>query len=78
MVEAGESEYSRLLKTHKLLKNRDAQKLKNAEIAPDWNVAGTRDFQPACHISFSGNYVILLSDLTYCLPTSQTGSPELT
>src|SRR6266404_1839954 len=38
----GESEYSRLLKTRKLLKNRDAQKSKNAGIAPNWNISGTR------------------------------------
>jgi len=50
---------------------RDAQNVENGKIAPNWNVSGTRDFQPACHISFSGNYVILLSDLAYCLPTSQ-------
>jgi hypothetical protein len=84
MVEAGESEYSRLLKTRKLLKTRnllifrDAQNVENGKIAPNWNVSGTRDFQPACHISFSGKYVILLSHLAHCLPTSQTGSPELT
>jgi hypothetical protein len=66
------------LKTRNLLIFRDAQNVENGKIAPNWNVSGTRDFQPACHISFSGNYVILLSDLAHCLPTSQTGSPELT
>ena len=40
----GESEYSEVLKTRKLLKNRRARKSKNAEIAPNWNVSGTRDF----------------------------------
>jgi hypothetical protein len=34
-----ESEYLGLLKTRKLLKNRHAQKSKNAEIAPNWNVS---------------------------------------
>jgi hypothetical protein len=43
-VEAGESEYSGLSKTRKLLKNRHAQKSKSAKIAPNWNVFGTRDF----------------------------------
>jgi hypothetical protein len=41
MVEAGESEYSGVLKTRKLLKYRAAQKSKNAEIALNWNVFGT-------------------------------------
>src|SRR6266705_3552887 len=67
----GESEYSALWKIRNLLIFRDAQNVENGKIAPNWNVSGTRDFQPACHISFSGNYVILLSDLAYCLPTSQ-------
>jgi hypothetical protein len=62
VVEAGESEYSGLLKTRNLLIFRDAQNAENDKIAPNWNVSGTRDFQPACHISFSGNYVILLGD----------------
>ncbi len=74
----GESEYSALWKIRNLLIFRDAQNVENGKIAPNWNVSGTRDFQPACHISFSGNYVILLIDLVHCLPTSQTGSPELT
>ena len=43
----GESEYSDVLKTHKLLKNRSAQKIKNAKIAPNWNVSGTWDFHPS-------------------------------
>jgi len=73
MVEAGESEYRAVLKTRNLLIFRDAQNVENGKIAPNWNVSGTRDFQPACHISFSGNYVILLSDLAYCLPTSRDG-----
>src|SRR6266403_5943440 len=73
MVEAGESEYSAVLKTRNLLIFRDAQNAENGKIAPNWNVSGTRDFQPACHISFSGNYVIPLSDLAYCLPTSRDG-----
>jgi hypothetical protein len=39
-----ESEYSALLKTRNLLIFRDAQNVKNGEIAPNWNVSGTRDF----------------------------------
>jgi hypothetical protein len=47
MVEAGESEYSRVLKTLKLLISRPAKNAVYAKIAPNWNVSGTRDFQPA-------------------------------
>jgi len=36
MVEAGESEYSRILKTRKLLIFRDAKNAENVEIAPNW------------------------------------------
>jgi hypothetical protein len=32
------------LKTRKLLKNREAENAVAAEIAPNWNVSGTRDF----------------------------------
>ena len=60
MVEAGESEYSGLLKTRNLLKDRHAQYALASEIALNWNVSGTPDFQPACHVYFSGNYVILV------------------
>jgi hypothetical protein len=45
MVEAGESEYSGLLKTRNLLIFRDAKNAENCQIAPNWNVSGTRDFQ---------------------------------
>src|SRR6266480_4599141 len=38
----GESEYSGLLKTRKLLIFRDAQNALASEIAPNWNVSGTR------------------------------------
>jgi len=44
VVEAGELEYSGVLKMRNLLKNRQAQKSKSAEIAPNWNVSGTRVF----------------------------------
>jgi hypothetical protein len=43
MVEAGESEYSWLLKAHKLLIFRDAKNAENRKIAPNWNVSGTLD-----------------------------------
>jgi hypothetical protein len=39
----GESEYSCALKTRRLLKNREAENAVAAEIAPNWNVSGTRD-----------------------------------
>jgi hypothetical protein len=42
MVEAGGVGIFRSLKTRKLLILLDAQKAKNAEIAPSWNVSGTR------------------------------------
>jgi hypothetical protein len=44
MVEAGGVGIFCVLKTRKLLKNRGAQKSKNAEIALQWNVSGTRVF----------------------------------
>jgi|SRR5579863_6246960 len=47
MVEAGESEYSGILKTANLLIFRNAKNAENGKIAPHWNVSGTRDFQPA-------------------------------
>jgi hypothetical protein len=42
LVEAGGSEYSGVLKTRNLLIFRDAQNVENGEIAPNWNVSGTR------------------------------------
>jgi len=44
LVEAGGSEYSGVLKTRKLLKNREAQNARESENAPSWNVSGTRIF----------------------------------
>jgi hypothetical protein len=46
----GESEYSRLLKTRKLLISRPAKNAQYHEIAPNWNVSGTRDFQFSCQL----------------------------
>jgi hypothetical protein len=46
MVEAGESEYWCVLKTHKLLILRDAKNAENCQIASNWNVSGTRVFRP--------------------------------
>jgi hypothetical protein len=43
-VEAGGVGIFRGIETRKLLQNGRAQKSKNAEIAPNWNVTGTRDF----------------------------------
>ena len=45
MVEAGGVGIFCLLKTHNLLILRDAQNARSAEIAPNWNVSGTRAFQ---------------------------------
>jgi hypothetical protein len=36
MLEAGESEYSAVLKTHKLLTSRGARNAENGEIAANW------------------------------------------
>jgi hypothetical protein len=47
MVEAGGAEYSGPLKTRKLLIFRPAKNARYHEIAPNWNVSGTRTFQPA-------------------------------
>src|SRR6476660_5670219 len=41
----GESESSGLLKIRNLLKNRNAQNALASEIAPNWNVSGTRVFR---------------------------------
>src|SRR5262249_42922244 len=38
----GGAEYSHVLKTRNLLKNRAAQNALASEIAPNWNVSGTR------------------------------------
>jgi hypothetical protein len=46
----GESEYLGSLKTRKLLIFLDAQNAENGEIAPNWNVSGTRDFSFADEI----------------------------
>src|SRR5712692_71561 len=40
----GESEYSGVLKTHKLLKIRNAKNARNGQFAFYWNVSGTRLF----------------------------------
>jgi len=44
VMEAGESEYSALLKTRNLLIFRDAQNAGIGKIATSWNESGTRDF----------------------------------
>ena len=36
MLEAGESEYSAVLKTHKSLTSRDARNVENGKIAANW------------------------------------------
>jgi hypothetical protein len=54
-MEAGESEYSGLLKTRNLLIFRDAKNAEHGKIAPNWNVSGTRDF----HFSYQFCEVLL-------------------
>jgi hypothetical protein len=78
MVKAGGVGIFSAIENTELIDFSRRSNVENGKIVPNWNVSETRDFQPACHISFSGNYVILLSDLADRLPTSQTGSPELT
>jgi hypothetical protein len=51
-VEAGESEYVGVLKTHNLLIFRDAKNAEHGKIAPNWNVSGTRGFRFCCHPLF--------------------------
>ncbi len=53
-MEAGESEYSALLKTRNLLIFRDAQNAENGKIVLNWNVSGTRNFSFAgeLHITY--------------------------
>jgi hypothetical protein len=58
MVEAGESEYSWVLKTHNLLTFRDGQNAENGKIAPNWNVSGTPDLSFAKQ---NANYRVVLS-----------------
>ena len=50
----GESEYSDLLKTRKLLILRDAKNAENGKIASNWNVSGTRLFRWPISIFESG------------------------
>jgi len=63
MVEAGGVGIFRALKTRKLLILLDAQNSRNAEIAPNWNVSGTRE-----------NYY---SAFSCCLSSSSTASSHL-
>jgi len=51
MVEAGGVGVFSVLKTRKLLILLDAQNSRNAEIALNWNVSGTRDFHFLSHSS---------------------------
>ena len=72
-----ESEYSGLLKTRSLLIFRDAKNAENCQIAPNWNVSGTRDFQ----ISFQFCEVFLNEERSQTAPidlnhrTRYTGPP---
>jgi hypothetical protein len=56
----GASEYLEVLKTRNLLIFRDAKNAAHGKIAPNWNVSGTRDFQPAVQFceDFSDRHVI--------------------
>jgi len=76
MVEAGESEYSGVLKTRKLLIFRNAKNAENCQIASSWNVSGTWDFQPANEFLEEDRYSPATASsfqltLARCLPTCQ-------
>jgi hypothetical protein len=47
-MEAGESEYSELLKACNLQKNRNTKNATTSKIAVNWNVSGTQDFYIVC------------------------------
>src|SRR6267378_4495264 len=71
----GESEYSGLLKTLNLLIFRDAKNAEHGRIAANWNVSGTRDFQPAVQIceEFTSPLSTSYPRVTFaCRPTSQS------
>jgi hypothetical protein len=58
----GESEYSGVLKTRRSLIFRHAKNAEHGKIAANWNVSGTRTFQPTRLERFlSGHYCVSLS-----------------
>jgi hypothetical protein len=65
MAETGESEYSGALKTPRLLIFRHAKNAEHGKTAANWNVFGTRTFQPARRFrekdSFSSRYYVSVS-----------------
>jgi hypothetical protein len=67
------------LKTRNLLIFRDAKNAENGKIAVNWNVSGTRDFQPAVQFCgkfhFSDNHVMCSSD--FHLPSQLPRTPFL-
>jgi hypothetical protein len=72
MVEAGESEYSRVLKIRKELISRDTKNAENGKIAANWNVSGTRDFSFAKRNC--GYRVAFVSDNTSTNVTGENGN----
>jgi hypothetical protein len=71
----GESEYSGVLKTRKLLILRDAENVANGEIAPNWNVSGTRVFSIAKRNS---DYrVTFISELPTMHPEPRLSRPTI-
>jgi hypothetical protein len=77
----GELEYSGVLKTSKLLKNRHAQKSENAEIVPNWSVSGTREFSIQWRLFRRPSIEELRQDLRAvlkkCRPDWDITGPEL-
>jgi len=69
----GESEYSSVLKTRNLLIFRDAQNAENGEIAPNWNVSGTRDFSFAKRNA--GYRVTFVSELSTRISSFASNDP---
>ena len=80
MVEAGGVGIFRALKTRKLLILLDAQNSRNAEIAPNWNVSGTRaefrsPFPKSPTIADQFGWLSLFCLLRWC--ASHRANPEL-
>jgi hypothetical protein len=65
MVEAGGVGVFSALKTRKLLKNLSAQKSRNAQIAPNWNVPGTREVRALIHKQLASLYENILCVACY-------------
>jgi hypothetical protein len=59
----------------KLLIFRDAQNSKNAEIAPNWNVSGTREVRAVIYKQLASVYDNVLDVACYGIWSHQIGAP---